>query len=121
MSRILDDGSARLALAIAAQGLRDKAKARFRTHGVEDARGAAIWDSAYYIDPFGENAVNIPPPDDDMSAEEFDARLDAATPVNVTAGSRTVIVRHPETPAPTRTPERDGAGQGLAGDAPTSG
>jgi hypothetical protein len=28
---------------------------------------------------------------------------------------------HPETPAPPRIPERDGAGTGLAGDAPTSG
>jgi hypothetical protein len=62
MSRNLDDGSARLALSIAAQALRDKAKARFRTYGPHDTRGAAIWDSASYIDPFDGNAVNIPPP-----------------------------------------------------------
>jgi hypothetical protein len=58
-----DDASARLALTIAASALREKAKARFRIYGPHDVRGAAIWDSASYIDPFDGNAVNIPPPE----------------------------------------------------------
>jgi hypothetical protein len=58
---VTDNASARLALTIAASALREKAKARFRIYGVEDTRGAAIWDSASYIDPSDGNAVNIPP------------------------------------------------------------
>jgi hypothetical protein len=83
-----------------------------------------------------------------MTAEEFDRRMEAGTPVNIAPGRPTLVVEtpfmrasvtnteplwtshtsskttstnNPETSGPPRTPERDGPDTELAGDAPTSG
>jgi hypothetical protein len=58
---------ARRALVIAARKLRDRAKLRFQVYGSDDTRGGAIWDSADFIDPFGQNGVDITIPDQEHS------------------------------------------------------
>jgi hypothetical protein len=69
MSLRSEANAARIALTIAARSLQDKATARFQLYGPEDVRGAAIWDSAWHIDPFGANVANIPPPDPETPEE----------------------------------------------------
>lgn len=40
-----------------AQALREQATQRFGTHGVNDARGAAFWDAACFLDPEDGDAL----------------------------------------------------------------
>lgn len=41
--------------------LTEQASQRFSKHGPADARGAALWDAARFLDPDDGNALNLPP------------------------------------------------------------
>lgn len=48
-----------LLLAEVARRLRTQGVERFRVHGVDDPRGAALWDAGCYVDPFDHDGLGV--------------------------------------------------------------
>lgn len=53
------DVQSRVILTKAAQELRLRGSDRMQTHGMNDARGAALWDAGCFIDPDDGDALNV--------------------------------------------------------------